>query len=356
MEMADSCHHHPTLAYNNTLAALGRAFSHNALSEPAFVAAEVAKYYLPARADGRSSCSAAGDATASPAVPRCCRVYEDFFQDLNMQCSEDVLFDAIRTGAAKARVTAPPLYGWRFDAVQQCPPATWGCWSPGGCPPGTNPVHSCFHTMDLSWMFGTISGFWPWVIPPNHAERWSCSWSQEERGFSDQAISFWVQQAASAPDTASWPPHTAKSRSRLNLRFGNITSITNFRKTQCEWWSSVYQRVRESQGYPNGDEMVVPPAHPALKADDGTPGAPSPAAGCMTDLGCSLNGRCASHTCACRKGWKGDDCSVLNFGPASLTEAFHRPLSASWGGGVIFAEGQFHLFVAVMERNCGLDT
>ena len=122
-----------------------------------------------------------------------------------MQCSEDVLLDAIRTGAAKARVTAPPLYSWRFDAVQQCPPALWGCWGQGGCPPATKPVNSCFHTMELSWIFGTISGFWPWVIPPNNAERWSCFWSQKERRFSDQAIVFWVQQAVPpAPSPSSY--------------------------------------------------------------------------------------------------------------------------------------------------------
>eukprot|EP01052_Picozoa_sp_SAG31_P053276 SAG31_NODE_13576_length_860_cov_0.918528_1_plen_235_part_10 len=195
VEMRDSCLNHPTLqGLNATLAALGRAFSHNAMTEPPFVASEVAEIYLPSRADGLQPCSAAGNASATPTVPRCCRVYEDFWQDLNMQCSEDVLFDAIRTGAAKAGTTPPPLYGWRFDAVQQCPPAMWG----------SKPADSCFHTMDLSWMFGTISGFWPWVVPPNHAEFWRCTWSPQERGLSDRAISMWVQQAANASYLASW--------------------------------------------------------------------------------------------------------------------------------------------------------
>jgi hypothetical protein len=99
------------------------------------------------------------------------------------------------------------------------------------------------------------------VVPPNQAEKWSCSWSQQERGFSDRAISLWVQQAAGAPHPASWPPHTAASRSRLNLRFGNITTINNFRKTQCQWWASVFKRVRVSQGYP--DHSLS-----ALKNDD----------------------------------------------------------------------------------------
>ena len=234
VEMADSCLNNPTLAFNDTLAALGRAFSHNQMAEPAFVAAEAVQYYLPARADGHDACSATGDTATSPAVPRCCQVYEHFWQDLNMQCSEDVLFDAIRAGATKAGVPAPPLYGWRFDAVQQCPPATWG----------GKPVDSCFHTMDLSWMFATISGFWPWVIPPNNAERWSCSWSQQERDFSAAAIALWVQQAAGAPNASSWAPHTVDTRSRLNLRFGNITAIRDFRKTQCNWWSTIYERIR----------------------------------------------------------------------------------------------------------------
>jgi hypothetical protein len=100
-------------------------------------------------------------------------VYESFWQDLNMQCSEDVLLEAIRTGAAQAGTRAPQLYAWRFDAVQQCPPATWPeSSSGGGSPPRLAVVDRCFHTMDLSWMFSTISGFWPWIIPPDHAERW----------------------------------------------------------------------------------------------------------------------------------------------------------------------------------------
>ena len=77
VEMGDSCHFHPTLAFNGTLAALGRAFSHNAISEPNMIAVEAGRYYLPARTDGRNSCSATGDDTVSPAIPRCCRVYED---------------------------------------------------------------------------------------------------------------------------------------------------------------------------------------------------------------------------------------------------------------------------------------
>jgi hypothetical protein len=79
-------------------------------------------------------------------------------------------------------------------------------------------------------------------------------------------------------------------------------------------------------------------------------------AACKSDLDCSLNGKCGSEECSCRQGWKGNDCGILDLAPSSSVEAFHRPLTASWGGGVIFAEGQYHLFVAVMEKHCGLDT
>jgi hypothetical protein len=78
---------------------------------------------------------------------------------------------------------------------------------------------------------------------------------------------------------------------------------------------------------------------------------------CTDDLGCSLNGICETlGKCSCRQGWKGEECGILDLAPAPSVEAFHRPLTASWGGGVLFAEGQYHLFVAVMEKHCGLDT
>ena len=83
----------------------------------------------------------------------------------------------------------------------------------------------------------------------------------------------------------------------------------------------------------------------------------SPTPPCASDLDCSLNGACGAATCTCRRGWKGSSCGVLDLRPSPAgVEAFHRPTTASWGGGVVFAEGAWHLFVAVMERHCGLDT
>eukprot|EP01047_Picozoa_sp_COSAG01_P059511 COSAG01_NODE_7155_length_3327_cov_2.644052_3_plen_107_part_00 len=64
-------------AFNDTLAAFDRAFRHNSMAAPSFIATEAARYYLPARMDGREACSATGDGThepGSPVIPRCCQV------------------------------------------------------------------------------------------------------------------------------------------------------------------------------------------------------------------------------------------------------------------------------------------
>ena len=257
VEMADSCLFHPTLNASDAANSLVRAFvQHNHLPVPTYLKAEAAKNYLAKRSDGLPPCTPQGDATKAPPVPRCCRVYEDFWQDLNMQCSEDVLFDAIRQGAAAAKLSPLPLlYAWRFDEVQQCPPPMWR----------RTLSSSCFHTMDLSWLFGTVSGFWPWVKPPADAQEWNCSWAppSPEREFSDAVVKLWVSHASTRQPEGGygrlgfggvkqdWPPQTAAARARLNLMFGNISILRNFRRPQCTWWATVYRRIRISQGYPD---------------------------------------------------------------------------------------------------------
>ena len=265
--MKDSCFNNPTLALADMPASFDSAMlDHNHIQPPSWLQAEAIAQYLPNRTDSASQspvppCSPAGDAAQN--IPKCCRVYEDFWQDLNMQCSEDVLFDAVRAGAVAARKEAPPLFGWRFDQVQDCPPPLWpqGGW--GGKPARTN---SCFHTMELSWMFGTVSGFWSWITPPDGALEWNCTWPAAERAFSDTAVALWVQQALgsgaggtsalSAARAATghggvplWPRHTAATRSRLNLKAANITVLDHFREPYCEWWSTVYARIRKAQGF-----------------------------------------------------------------------------------------------------------
>ena len=221
VEMPDSCLNNPNLTAAAAPDALVRAFTqHNHLPAPAWLKQEAAEVYL-------------GPGAASE---RPCRVYEDFWQDLNMQCSEDVFLDAAAAAKPRAR-----LYSWRFTAVERCPPAISG-W-PG---PGRGKVcDSAFHTMDLAWMFGTVSAFWSWLVPPDGASHWNCSWSPVERNFSNFLIRTWAQQATPMGVAATvWPQFSRDNHERLNLDFGNITVIRNFRRRYCDWWSSAYQRVR----------------------------------------------------------------------------------------------------------------
>jgi hypothetical protein len=77
---------------------------------------------------------------------------------------------------------------------------------------------------------------------------------------------------------------------------------------------------------------------------------------CTSDLDCNLCGKCSENVCMCRPGWVGTDCGQLDFLPAPLEEAFYRNDSASWGGSVIFVEGNYHMFLAFMEGHCGLNS
>ena len=249
--MGDSCLNNPGMTLEEAPASLGRALGHNRIPLPPWLVPEATRIYLPARRDGRPACSPSGNASAG--VPRCCRVYEDFWQDLNMQCSEDVLFDAARAAAATKGAAPPPLYAWRFDQVEGCPPAVSG-WGGAGHGKLTN---ACFHTMDLAWMFGTVSAFWSWLVPPDGAPQWNCTWGVRERSFSDGVIRLWASLAASrgrgrgpAFQGGAWPAQASASGARINLKVGNAMVLRGFRRAQCSWWATAYARIRASQGYP----------------------------------------------------------------------------------------------------------
>jgi hypothetical protein len=86
-------------------------------------------------------------------------------------------------------------------------------------------------------------------------------------------------------------------------------------------------------------------------------------------MGCSLNGICgnasstgsgAAHQCRCDDGWTGPDCGALNLGPTSSNAVgsgriYPPPASntSSWGGGVVFRDGSYHLYVSEMAGHCG---
>ena len=88
---------------------------------------------------------------------------------------------------------------------------------------------------------------------------------------------------------------------------------------------------------------------------------PCPAPACASNLDCNLNGECSAGTgrCACYKPWGGVSCGELQFlpiaPPAELNGYPGRtPNETTWGGNAIFFNGEYHLFVAEMTRNCTL--
>lgn len=84
---------------------------------------------------------------------------------------------------------------------------------------------------------------------------------------------------------------------------------------------------------------------------------------CQTDMDCSLNGQCAATVCRCDPGWRGADCGVLNLGPTQSNTVGSGQIypalgsnTSSWGGGIVFRDGQYHLYVSEMANHCGLAT
>ena len=80
-------------------------------------------------------------------------------------------------------------------------------------------------------------------------------------------------------------------------------------------------------------------------------------AACRTSADCSLNGDCVSGVCACDAAWSSSPaCDVLAVLPAD-PNAYHSASNASWGGNVVCdGNGTYHLFVAQMVNECGLES
>lgn len=100
-------------------------------------------------------------------------------------------------------------------------------------------------------------------------------------------------------------------------------------------------------------------AFSGLCASAGAPACPAPA--CASSLDCNLNGECdaGSGRCACYKPWGGDTCGELKFLPIAAPAERNgypglTPNETTWGGNAILWNGEYHLFVAEMTRNCTL--
>lgn len=97
----------------------------------------------------------------------------------------------------------------------------------------------------------------------------------------------------------------------------------------------------------------LPPGPPPPSPPSPPPSGPI----CQRDFDCAGgNGRCLSNgTCACKPGWVGAICGVMNFQPFSGRRAYPTPLW-TWGGSPILdtVTGIYHLFSSEMSNNCGI--
>jgi len=80
-----------------------------------------------------------------------------------------------------------------------------------------------------------------------------------------------------------------------------------------------------------------------------------PRHGCTNALDCSLNGDCLHGLCHCVVPWHGVACETMRFKPATTLQGYGmQPNITSWGGGVLFDGGKYHLYVCVMTNGCPL--
>jgi hypothetical protein len=81
------------------------------------------------------------------------------------------------------------------------------------------------------------------------------------------------------------------------------------------------------------------------------------AGSCVSDLDCSLNGRCTAGACACDRPWTGDTCARLAFKPVVMPQGYGMtPNKTTWGGNILAEKDgkRFHLYVSAMTNGCGL--
>ena len=99
-----------------------------------------------------------------------------------------------------------------------------------------------------------VSAFWRWLVPPDGAAHWNCTWSARERSFSNGVIGLWASLAGSRgrapPAGGAWPAQAEASGARINLKIGDTKVLRGFRKPFCSWWATVYTRIRKAQGNP----------------------------------------------------------------------------------------------------------
>jgi hypothetical protein len=89
----------------------------------------------------------------------------------------------------------------------------------------------------------------------------------------------------------------------------------------------------------------------------------SPSSSCADDQSCSFNGVCSiqpqsTGICQCDPGWTGAYCEALNLAPArngsGLQDMLIDQNTSTWGGSVLYHQGQYHMWFSEITRNCGI--
>jgi hypothetical protein len=166
----------------------------------------------------------------------------------------------------------------------------------------------------------------------------------------------WNQSIVHAPDSSL----------RLTLPGGDCVAWNSQGATISTWpcssiaWNGVFGADYPFPGALSENFTEHSAAFSGLCASMGTP--PCPAPTCSSSLDCNLNGECdaGSGACTCYKPWGGATCGELKFlpiAPPAERNGFPglSPNETTWGGNaILWNDGQYHLFVAEMTRNCTL--
>ena len=78
------------------------------------------------------------------------------------------------------------------------------------------------------------------------------------------------------------------------------------------------------------------------------------AAGCQSELDCSLNGDCVDALCRCDPAWEGDQCERFATLPTPPGMDIKEENITTWGGQAVQHGGEFHMFASEYVGNCGI--
>jgi hypothetical protein len=168
------------------------------------------------------------------------------------------------------------------------------------------------------------------------------------------------------PDCDRW---TGATMARSDVASGKQTVLEDlFFSKDC----STFTKIVKGQNFPgpvvcevsckrDDNEQPPPGIAPAAVAVPAAEGPSSPPAAngggsCRSDTDCSLLGSCSTttSTCVCRSGWVGPHCEVVDVLPALADAGLQVEGSASWGAGVIHANGRWHMLSCFSTLHCDI--